>query len=222
MESHLPRTQAGGALREYLGELVRACGALMEDGVEAGDGIDLFWSQRTARLAALTGRAREEDQECKTHRWHVYQMLHQRLAAADRWPAEHRPYLGARTAHVRRAVRPEGAPGSIVGHEEAPATGEDRDERAPEGTPGADHAAMWGRGLPCEPHWRSWAAAAMRKLRRVGGGGGTARAMLSAGGAGLPALPWAGRPGGCCGQGAGRGGFPRTGAVLHDSYGAAG
>ena len=32
---------------------------------------------------------------------------------------------------------------------------------------------MWGRGLPCEAHWRNWALAAMRRLQRTRGGDGS-------------------------------------------------
>ena len=148
----MPRTPAGGALHAYLGELITACSALMENGAGDEEGSDPFWSQRTARLATLAGRAREEDGECEPHRWHAYQVFHQRLAAADRWPVGHRPYLCARAAHVRRAMQPKGAPGGTEEREEEPETGDDRGQRAPRETLGEDHAAVWGRGLPCEAH----------------------------------------------------------------------
>ena len=129
--SDLPRTTSGGALHARLGELTTTCSALVENGARSEDGGDPFWRQKDGS----PNRAREEDGECRPHRWHAYQMLHQRLAAADRWPAGHRPYLGARAAHVRRAVQPKGALGSTIEREEASATRGGREEQAPDETP---------------------------------------------------------------------------------------
>ena len=110
----------GEALHEYLGELTSVRSALVEGGAVREDEGDPFWCRRTARLATLAARAREEDGDCKPHRWHVYQVLHQYLAAADRWPREHRPYLGARALQTRRAMRPRESCGSEGGRREWP------------------------------------------------------------------------------------------------------
>ena len=101
-----PRASAREALHEYLGELTSVCSAHVEGGAVHEDEGDPFRCRRTAQLATVAACAREEDGDCKPHRWHVYQVLHQYLAAVDRWPRAHRPFLAARAMHARRAMRP--------------------------------------------------------------------------------------------------------------------
>ena len=115
-----PRASAREALHEHLGELASVRSALVEGGAMHEDEGDPFWCRRTARLATLAARAREADGDCKPHRWHVFQVLHQYLAAADIWPREHQQFLGAMAMHARRAMRPSGAEEGVADVQERP------------------------------------------------------------------------------------------------------